>query len=268
MRRCVFNLYFSGILIKKAENSKRALATVNATATTRATTYMLIIFIRAVILYVVLLVVMRLMGKRQIGEMQPFEFIITLLIAELACVPMTDVSIPLSYGIVAVLAVFIIHQLMSVLERAGGGVKFAISGKPSVVITPKGVDVSELKKNNLGVNDLIEAMRMGGYFRLDDLSYGIFESNGKFSALENQNAEKGSSFPLLIIENGKIEKGNLEKTGFSQSELLKAAGVKQDALSLKRVEVLTLDGTGDCYLQLKNSPYKKLKIQLKGGIKW
>lgn len=229
---------------------------------------MLIIFIRAIILYIVLLVVMRLMGKRQIGEMQPFEFIITLLIAELACVPMTDVSIPLSYGIVAVLAVFIIHQIMSILERAGGAVKFAISGKPSVVITPNGVDVGELKKNNLGVSDLIEAMRMGGYFKLDDLSYGIFESNGKFSALENQNAEKGKSVPLLLVENGKFENDNLEKTGLSREKLLKAIGVKQDAFSVKKIEVLTLDGTGDCYLQLKNSHYKKLKIELDGGVKW
>ena len=72
---------------------------------------MLIIFIRAIIIFVTLVVIMRLMGKRQIGEMQPFEFIITLLIAELACVPMTDVSIPLVYGVVSIIAVFILHQI-------------------------------------------------------------------------------------------------------------------------------------------------------------
>ena len=123
---------------------------------------MLVIFLRAVILYIALLVVMRLMGKRQIGEMQPFEFIITLLIAELACVPMTDVSIPLSYGLVSVLAVFILHQLMSLIEKCGPTVKFFISGKPSIVITPEGVNISELKKNNMNVEDLAEAMRSQG----------------------------------------------------------------------------------------------------------
>ena len=70
---------------------------------------------------------MRLMGKRQIGEMQPFEFIITLLISELACIPMTDISIPLSYGIVSIMAVFILHQLMSLLERLGRNIKFLMS---------------------------------------------------------------------------------------------------------------------------------------------
>ena len=111
---------------------------------------MFVIFLRAVILYALLLIVMRLMGKRQIGEMQPFEFIITLLIAELACIPMTDISIPLSYGIVSLLAVFILHQVMSLLERLGDKVKFLISGKPSVVITPDGVNELELKKIILG----------------------------------------------------------------------------------------------------------------------
>lgn len=231
---------------------------------------MLIIFLRAIILYAVLLAVMRLMGKRQIGEMQPFEFIITLLIAELACIPMTDVSIPLSYGIVSVLAVFILHQTMSVVERLGGGVKFAISGKPSVVITPNGVDMAELKKNNMAVGDLVEAMRTSGYFRLEDLLYGIFESNGKFSALQAQNPPNPTSVPVLIIENGKVEKSNLNKLELSDNELIEALSQAsgEKIKSVKNISVLTVDGAGGCYLQLKNKKYKTVNIPLKGGIKW
>lgn len=227
---------------------------------------MLIIFLRAAILYVALLAVMRLMGKRQIGEMQPFEFIITLLIAELACIPMTDVSIPLSYGLASVIAVFVLHQVMSVIERGGGAVKLAISGKPALVITPDGVDLKELKRNNMGLSDLIEAMRVGGYFKFDDLSYGIFESNGKFSALKNPNAEQSPSMPLLIIENGKIQNGNLQKSGLNKTELCEK--LNASPRELKNIEILTLEGSGDCYLQLKNLPYKKLKIELKTGAKW
>lgn len=223
---------------------------------------MLIIFTRAVILYVALLVVMRLMGKRQIGEMQPFEFIITLLIAELACVPMTDVSIPLSYGLISVLAVFILHQLMSLLERTGKTVKFLISGKPSVVLTPNGVDLSELKKNNMGVEDLIEAMRTLGYFSFDELSYAIFESNGKLSALENANAEKPASVPLLMVNDGKPLAGNFEKCGLTQSELLKKLG--GELKNFAKAEVLTLDGNGRIYLQKRGEKYKIIDI---GGNK-
>ena len=78
---------------------------------------MTVTFIRTVIVFILLTVVMRLMGKRQIGEMQPFEFIVTLIIADLACFPMADVSIPLIYGIVAVLTLFVLHQVLSLLEQ-------------------------------------------------------------------------------------------------------------------------------------------------------
>jgi len=216
-----------------------------------------IIFTRAVILYVALLVVMRLMGKRQIGEMQPFEFIITLLIAELACVPMTDVSIPLSYGLISVLAVFILHQIMSIVERSGKTVKFLISGKPSVVLTPNGVDMHELKKNNMGVEDLIEAMRAQGYFSLDDLSYAIFESNGKLSALENPDRNTRPSMPILLINDGKIIKGNFEQCGLTLENLKeKTGGLISDP---KKTEILTIDEYGRMYVQNRNEKYKVLK---------
>ena len=125
---------------------------------------------------------MRLMGKRQIGEMQPFELVITLLIAELACIPMSDISVPLIYGIAAILAVFIIHQALSLLDRSGRILKRVISGKPSIVLNKDGVDFVELRKNNMDVEDLIESMRSAGYFSLDDLDYAIFESNGKLGS--------------------------------------------------------------------------------------
>ena len=137
---------------------------------------MVIIFIRSSLTFIILLVVMRLMGKRQIGEMQPFELVITLLIAELACIPMSDISVPLVYGIAAILAVFIFHQILSLLEQSSQFLKKAISGKPSLVLNKDGVDFEQLRKNNMDVEDLIESMRSAGYFSLDDLDYAIFES--------------------------------------------------------------------------------------------
>ncbi|MBO5851358.1 MAG: hypothetical protein J6R29_03385, partial [Clostridia bacterium] len=88
---------------------------------------MAIIFVRSIIIYITLLIVMRFMGKRQIGEMQPFEFIVTLLISELACIPMSDISIPLLYGVLAVLAVFVLHQFMTILQQSGAFFKLIIS---------------------------------------------------------------------------------------------------------------------------------------------
>lgn len=221
---------------------------------------MVVTFIRTLIIFITLVVVMRLMGKRQIGEMQPFEFIITLLIAELACVPMTDVSIPLSYGLISVLAVFILHQIMSLMERSGKTVKFLISGKPSVVLTPDGIDLKELKKNNMGVADLIEAMRTSGYFSFDDLKYAIFESNGKLSALENPERDMKPSLPMLLINDGKPIYGNFEKNNITLDKLIKL--LDGEIKKPSDAEVLTMDTNGKIYLQKKHEKYKILHVRL------
>ncbi|MFQ7077919.1 MAG: hypothetical protein ACLRSW_08260 [Christensenellaceae bacterium] len=93
-----------------------------------------LIFIRTIIVFITLLVIMRLMGKRQIGEMQPFELVITLLIAELACIPMADTSIPLLYGIVSILTIYFLHQIVCLLDLQFKPMKAVLSGSPSIVL--------------------------------------------------------------------------------------------------------------------------------------
>ncbi len=215
---------------------------------------MIVTFIRALVIFTTLIIVMRLLGKRQIGEMQPYEFIVTLIIADLACVPMADVSIPLIYGVVGILALFLFHQILSLIEQGGNFCKKLISGKPSIVINPNGVDIKELKKNNMGVEDLIESMRAQGYFSLDDLDYAIFESNGKLSAFpksDYENIKKG--LPLLIISEGKLNKKNALMINKENNieEFLKSNGAL-----LKNTEVMTVDNFGRVYLKIRNKKYK------------
>ena len=228
---------------------------------------MLTVFIRTLIIFITLMIVMRFMGKRQIGEMQPFEFIITLIVADLACIPMADVSIPLLYGIVAVLALFLLHQLISVLELLGDTVKKVLSGKPSVVINRDGVDLKELKRNNMGVEDLIESMRSGGFFSLDDVEYAIFESNGKLSALEKQQkSDIKPSLPLLLISDGKINTKNLELINAERQTVIDYLSSKN--ANLKNTEVLTVDGNGRSYFKYKNRKYEIIEFPLKEQAKW
>ncbi len=229
---------------------------------------MIIIFIRSTLTFIILLVVMRLMGKRQIGEMQPFELVITLLIAELACIPMSDISVPLIYGIAAILAVFIIHQALSLLDRSGRILKRVISGKPSIVLNKDGVDFAELRKNNMDVEDLIESMRSAGYFSLDDLDYAIFESNGKLSAME-KTSEKGdkTSLPVLLVCEGKAIHNNLELIDWDLNTLNETIK-KHGATNLKQVGVMTVDGNGKVYYQNENEKYETFNVRLKEGINW
>lgn len=229
---------------------------------------MVLVTIRTAIIFIVLLIIMRLMGKRQIGEMQPFELVITLLIAELACIPMADVSIPLLYGIISVVTIFVLHEIMTLLDLKLKPLKSLISGKPSVVVNKNGIDDYQLKRNNLDVSDLIESLRTAGYFSLDAVDYALYEANGTFSALPRQDYEElQTSLPLVVIDNGKYDKKNLEITGLEQSffdGILKEQGVKR----VKDVLVLTADGTGKIYLQSKKQKYVTFRTEYPGGKTW
>ena len=222
---------------------------------------MALIFIRTTIIFLTLLFIMRLMGKSQVGEMQPFEFVISLLIAELACIPMADTSIPLLYGIIAIVAIFIMHQIVWLLDLWFKPMKTVICGKPSVVINKNGIDEYQLKKNNLDVSDLIESMRVAGYFSLDDVYYGLYESNGSFSALENPDKES-SSLSLLLIDGGKADKKNLASCGIDNDKLDKF--LKEQNAKLKQVVVMTVNGDGRVYFQKRGEKYKILNMEVKG----
>ncbi len=229
---------------------------------------MVLIMIRTAIVFLVLLLIMRLMGKRQIGEMQPFELVITLLISELACIPMADASVPLLYGVVSIVTIFVLHEIVCLIDLKVKPMKSFISGKPGVVVNKNGIDDYELKRNRLDVTDLIESLRSAGYFSLDSVDYALYEANGTFSALPNPDYEETqNSLPVVIVDNGKFDEKNLSFIGLERSffeTLLKKQGVN----SLKRVLVLTADGTGKLYLQVKGEKYRTFRTQYPGGKTW
>lgn len=229
--------------------------------------HMALIMVRTVIVFLVLLIIMRLMGKRQIGEMQPFELVITLLISELACIPMADASVPLLYGIVSVVTIFVLHELVTLIDLKGKPFKALLSGKPGVVVNKNGIDAYELKRNRLDVSDLIESLRTAGYFSLDSIDYALYESNGTFSALPKKNyEEKQTSLPLVILSSGKFDEKNLQFSGLSAEffrGILHGQGVKE-----KDVLVLTADGTGKLYLQENGKKYQTMQVEYPGGRTW
>ena len=124
----------------------------------------------------------------------------------------------------------------------------------------------ELKKNNIGVEDLLESMRTSGYFSLDQVDYAIFESNGKFSAMESEESPSASSLPLLIVDDGRIVKRNLRFIGKSESEVTEF--IKKQDGKLKATEVLTVDGNGRVYMKERNRKYRICSIKLTEGVSW
>lgn len=211
---------------------------------------MIIIFIRAIILFAVLLFAIRLMGKRQIGEMEPFELVITLVISELACIPMADRSIPITFGIVAILTMFVIHQFILLLSK-NDKMQGIINGKPVMVINPDGIVMRAVKSLNMHVNDILQALRTANYFSLEEVSYGIMETNGQLTVIANKQMEnKQQTLPVPVLLEGKWNAEEISRHGFSQQKL--SLLLKNERLRPQNVVLMAIDENNHLTIQPKN----------------
>lgn len=227
---------------------------------------MLIIFLRAIILFAVLLFSIRLMGKRQIGEMEPFELVITLVIAELACIPMADRSIPITFGIVAILTMFVIHQVILLLSR-NSKMQGLINGKPVMVIDTYGINVPALKSLNMHVTDLLQSMRAAEYFSLEEITYGIMETNGQLTVIANKQMEqRQQTLPATVILEGKWSEDDITQNKFAKQDLERI--LRQENLKLKNVVILAIDENNRMTLQPRKGKisFKNVEItRIQGG---
>lgn len=222
---------------------------------------MIIIFIRAIILFAVLLFAIRLMGKRQIGEMEPFELVITLVISELACIPMSDRSIPITFGIVAILTMFVIHQIILLLSHSDK-LQGIINGKPIMVINNGSIDVQALRNLNMHVNDLLQSMRAAEYFSLEEVTYGIMETNGQLTVVANKQMEdKQQTLPVPLICEGKWNEENINGNGFDKQQLQQL--LKVERTKLKNVVLLAIDENNRMTLQTRNNPIVFENVEVK-----
>lgn len=224
---------------------------------------MLTIIIRSVIIYLIVLLVFRLMGKRQLGQMQPFELVLTLIIADLATIPMAEISVPVLHGIVPLLTLVVLHFILTIICRSSHLFSKIISGKPIIIINPKGIDYKAMKKLNLSTDDIFEALRGSGYFDISQIQYAIMETNGKvsvmpkadFSPVTNgdlKNKAEDSYLPIVLVSEGKIIKDNINLAGITEQDVQKIIDKNYDRKqSIKNVLLLTIDRTGQGYVQMK-----------------
>lgn len=227
---------------------------------------MLTIIIRSTIIYVIVLFVFRIMGKRQIGQMQPFELVLTLIIADLATIPMAEVSVPVLHGIVPLLTLVIIHFLLALLTGLSQKLSRIVSGKPVILINPKGIDYKAMKKLNLSTDDILAALRGAGYFSIAQVRYAIVETNGKISVMpkaesapttngDMQLAVEESFIPIMLVSEGKIMKENCALAGYGKEKLDKLM-TKLGCKNIKDIIIMCVDKGGEGYLQLKGKEGK------------
>ncbi len=221
---------------------------------------MLVTFFRAILLYIIVLIVMRLMGKREIGQLQPFELAISIMIADLASIPMTDTGVPISNGIIPILGLLVMHLLISVINLKSMKAREIICGKPRILIYRGRIDEKALKKERFTINELEERLRGNNVVNLGDVEYAILETSGNITVI--QKPEKRNTIPedfnitpeyegisYDLVVDGKVMDKNLKKLGknyqWLKNQVAKFNMRPEDAL------VVTLDGKGQIFCQEK-----------------
>lgn len=221
---------------------------------------MLITFVRAIILYIIVLIVMRMMGKREIGQLQPFELAISIMIADLASVPMTELGIPLTNGIIPILGLLVMHLIISLLNIKSINIRKIICGKPSILIYRGKIEEKVLKKERFTVNELQERLRGNNVFNIADVEYAILETNGEVTVItkpEKRNVTpedldlevKYEGIPYDLVVDGKIMYENLNAIGRDEQWLEKQ--LKKFDARPKEVLIATINGNDEIFCQKK-----------------
>lgn len=232
---------------------------------------MLTIVVRSIIIYVIVLLVFRLMGKRQIGQMQPFELVLTLIIADLATIPMAEVSVPVLHGIIPLLTLSVLHFVLTMLTKWSVIFSKVVSGKPVIIINPKGLDYKAMKQLNLTTDDIMSALRNCGYFSIAQVQYAIMETNGKVSVLpkaEYAPATNGdlqldvneSFVPITLVSEGKLMKNNVKFARLDE-ERVQDIILNQGGQKVKDVLLLCIDKSGQAYIQFMKGEGKSFEYQ-------
>ncbi len=229
---------------------------------------MLVILVRAFILYIFVVTVMRLMGKRQIGELQPYELATAIMISELAAVPMQEMGIPLINGIAPILVLLAGQFLLSFVVMKSNTLRKLICGKPRILIENGKIKEENLRKEFYNLSDLLEQLRINNIPNISDVEFAILETSGQLSVIhkprkrpvtpEDINIDASyEGLPVDLILDGEVIQRNLEKAGHDLNWLqlkLKEMG----AASVKDVLIASLDSKGKIFCQQK-SPERRTK---------
>ncbi len=221
---------------------------------------MAVTLIRATVLYAVIIFLIRLMGKRQIGELQPSELVVTILLSEIASIPMQDNNIPIIHSIVALFVLVSYEILTSAIGLKSQKLRTFLQGHPVIVIRNGEIDMKSLKKLRMTVNDLISALRQKDVFDISQVSYAIFETNGQISVLlkpeyRNSTAKDlnlypaDTGMPFAVICDGKMIDDTIYESGLDADKIKKL--VISSKIPLEKIIIMTVTQDGKAFIAEK-----------------
>ena len=217
--------------------------------------------IRTVILYLLIIVGIRLMGKRQIGQLEPSELVLSLLIADLAAVPMQDFGIPLLMGIIPILTLLCLSTILSVLTVKSIRFRALLCSRPSIVVQDGQILIKEMVKNRFTVDELMEELRVAGITDLSSVKYAVLETTGRISELPKAEEKpvtvkdmklpaQDNGLPVILISDGRILSQNLKIRNLTEAWLKKQLR-QRDVQDIRHVFLMTVDEKGHIYLAEK-----------------
>lgn len=216
---------------------------------------------RTVILYLAVIIGVRIMGKRQIGELQANELVVTILISELAAIPLQDMDRPVSNGLVAIFTLILLELLLSAIALKSSKARRAMSGTPTIVIKDGRIDQKALRSLRMTVDDLLEALRQLNMFYIEDIDFAIVETNGKVSALLRpekipataqmvHSVSPPTGLPCVVVNDGVIQPQSLEFVSMTEADVHQQ--LKKKHLELKEVFLMIADRTNNVVVVRKD----------------
>lgn len=206
--------------------------------------------IRTVLLYIIILFIIRMMGKRQISELQTSELVVTLLMSNIASIPMQDTDQSMLSGIIPILALLVCEVLISYLMLKKARIRKLICGNPVIVINDGKIDQKAMKSLRMSTEDLFEELRQKDVFDLEDVAFAIVETNGKLSVLKKPSSEtvtakqlgvqtKDNGMQAVIVSDGEIAYSSLHFCRLSEQWLLNI--LKKEKIKMKDIFIMTAD---------------------------
>ncbi|SHK18059.1 YetF domain-containing protein [Paramaledivibacter caminithermalis] len=223
---------------------------------------MITIFIRTTILYILVVIAIRIMGKAELSELQPYELVIIIMIAELASLSMESVEMPFINGVIAMSTLVFLQVIISFLTLKSEKARAIICGKPSILIQNGNIVERELKKLRININDLIEQLRIKNFQNIDDIEFAILETNGELSVIPKSSKRpltpsdlkikvEEEGLPVSLIVDGKINRQNLHKASLNFNWLYKELR-KQNIDDINKILYGSVDQNKKLSLHLKN----------------
>ena len=216
--------------------------------------------LRTLLLYIAVIAAIRLMGKRQIGDLDPSELVVTILVSDLAAVPMQDLGIPMVSGLVPIATLIVLEILLSFIALKSRPFRRLLNGQPAIIIRSGKLDIQKLRQMRLTTDEVIETLRKQNVASVADVKYGVIEPDGTLTVIPRQAKQpvtadmlglspRDAGLPLVVVSDGKLVNRSLQLLHLDPRDIENR--LNNQSIALSDVFLMTMDDCGNTFLQRK-----------------